>query len=138
VNDLYRTTRDHATGAKAKIFVAVTGVFVNLDSLGYLADKDGRTHEMGLTPDDGRTELQFIGDPTSSDLEVFRHSLSECQLIIISDPGNPEDDPRVNVTQILPQTLPLVRSNPDFELLATCPTFGGKNYYVYHRRDSGK
>ena len=100
VNDLYQGVRTHQNGAKAKVVVAVSGVFTNADALGYLADKDGLTN------------LDFVSDFTNTDIESFRQKLSSCQFVVIGDVGNPEDDPNTPYTAMLPKTLPLVRSRP--------------------------
>jgi hypothetical protein len=122
VNDLYQGVRAHQNGTKAKVMVAVSGVFTNADALGYLADKDGLTN------------LDFVSDFTNTDIESFRQKLSSCQFVVIGDVGNPEDDPNTPYTAMLPKTLPLVRSRPDYTLIATCPSLGGTNYYLFERR----
>jgi len=122
VNDLYQGIRSHQRGEKGKVMVAVTGVLANPDTLGYLADKDGLT------------QLYFESEFTESDVELFRRRLYTCDFVVIGDVGNPEDDPNTPYTAILPKTLPLVRSRPDFTLIATCPSLGGTNYYLFERR----
>jgi len=122
VNDLYQGIRTHQRAEKTKVMVAVTGVFANPDTLGYLADKDGLT------------QLYFESEFTEPDIETFRRRLDTCQFVVIGDVGNPEDDPNTPYTALLPKTLPLVQSRPDYTLIATCPSLGGANYYLFQRR----
>ena len=89
------------------------------DALGYLADKDDMT------------KLDFISDFPNKDFSAMQGWLDRCRFVVLGDPGNPEDDPNTPYTAMLDRTLATVRGRADFQLVATCPSLGGKNYYVY-------
>jgi hypothetical protein len=126
MHDLYHGIRSHNPSGEAKVLVAVSGVFANADSFGYMGDKDGLTH------------LDFTSDFTNKSKADFDRELTQNEFVIIGDPGNPEDDPNVPYNQMLEQTLSELRSSDHFTLIATCPAFAGKNYYLYQRRSAGK
>lgn len=126
MHDLYQGIRSHNPSGEAKVLVAVSGVFANADSFGYMGDKDGLTH------------LDFTSDFTNKSKADFDRELTQNEFVIIGDPGNPEDDPNVPYNQMLEQTLSEMRSSDQFVLIATCPAFAGKNYYLYQRHSAGK
>jgi hypothetical protein len=126
MNDLYQGVRSNAPDGKAKVLVGVSGVFVNADALGYMADKDGLTH------------LDFRSEFTNGDLDGFRRQLDGSRFVITGDVGNPEDDPNTPYSEILDRTLAMVRSRPDFSLIAVCPTDAGKNYYLFEHAVASK
>lgn len=119
VNDLYGAIRSHDPQGEGIVVVAVTGVFANADALGYLADKDGLM------------KLDFVSDFASKDFAAMQTWLDRCRFVVVGDVGNPEDDPNTPYTAMLDRTLATVRGRADFQLIATCPSLGGKNYYVY-------
>lgn len=119
MNELYQAVRSRDPQANGLVVVGVTGVFANSDALGYMADKEGLW------------DLDFESDFANGHLDAFRNWLDRCRFVVLGDPGNPEDDPNTPYSAILDQTLAMVRRRPDFKLVQTCPTFGGKNYYVF-------
>jgi hypothetical protein len=124
MNDLYQAIRSHTPDGKAKVLVAVSGVFANADSFGYLADKDGLV------------DLNFASDFTNKGMYAFKCEVDRTRFVVIGDPGNPEDDPNVPYNQMLDRTLSMLRRSTCFTLIATCPTFSGKNYYLFERRSA--
>lgn len=119
MNQLYEAIHTRDPQGDGKILVGVTGVFANDGALAYMAEKDGLWR------------LDFESDFTNSSIGAFRDLLDRCQFVIVGDPQNPEDDPNTPYSAMLDRTLALVRSRRDFQLVQTCPTFGGKNYYVF-------
>lgn len=119
MHQMYDAIRSHDLERNGLVVVAVTGVFANSDALAYMADKDGLWN------------LDFGSDFTNADIGAFRNWLDRCRFVVVGDPGNPEDDPNTPYTAMLGQTLAMVRNRPDFKLIQTCPTFDGKNYYVF-------
>lgn len=125
MNDLYRAVCDAAApDERGTVLVAVTGVFANADAFAYMADKDGRR------------DLDFASDFVNKDLPAFDRWLDRSRLVIIGDPGNPEDDPNTPYTAMLDQTLARARGRADYRLIATCPVTAGKNYYVFQHRQA--
>lgn len=125
MRDLYEGILSHDPARTGQVLIGVSGVFVNADGLGYMADKDGMT------------SINFVSDFTDNNLAHFEQLLDKSQFVIIGDADNPEDDPHTPYSAMLDRTVPMVRSRHDFELIATCPTQDGKNYYLYQRRTGG-
>lgn len=125
MNQLYQGILANDPERTGQVLIAVTGEFVNADALGYMADKDGLT------------TIKFVSDFTNKDLGAFNKGLDQSRFVIIGDQNNPEDDPHTPYTAMLDRTLPMVRSRPDFVLIATCPAADGKNYYLYQHRPGG-
>jgi hypothetical protein len=119
MRELYQGILMHDPDRTGTVLIGVTGVCVNADSLGYMADKDGLTG------------LRFVGDFTDHNLLDFQAALDQSNFVIIGDPSNPEDNPRTPFSAMLDQTLPMVRSRRDFELIAVGATRAGKNYFLY-------
>ena len=119
MGELYHGIVSHDPDRAGTVLIGVTGVCVNADSLGYMADKDGLTG------------IRFVSDFTDHNLLDFQAALDGSNFVIIGDPNNPEDNPQTPYSAMLGQTLPMVRSRPDFELIAVCSARAGKNYYLY-------
>lgn len=122
VNELYHGILEHDPERTGQVLIAVTGKFVNADVLGYMADKDGLS------------TIHFVSDFTDKSLADFKQALDQSRFVIIGDQNNPEDNASTPYSAMLDRTLSMVRSRPDFELIATLPARAGKNYYLYQHR----
>ena len=121
VNDTYQGLTSHAPPGRSRVLIAVMGTVINGDILRYLEMKDGVSR------------FDWVGDLTNPDIARYEGFLNIADFVVIGDPDNPEDAKGFACTELLPQTLAMIRARPDFRLITTAPTGSGKNYYVFQK-----
>lgn len=82
---------------------------------------------------DGRPLRRRVGTPPMGGLEDFKRAMNAATWVVASEPDNGEVAAQHPFSKVQAETLAMIRTRADFELVGSAPTHTGKNFYVYRR-----
>ncbi len=116
---VYRAIVDDAVGRHAAVFVT-SAADLNADLLRFRALVD-------------QVQMRFLGPPFSSDLEDYRQLIGGSDYVVTGDAGAFRENRQLPFYALQDALVTELRSDPEFELLATVPAHEGLNVYVFRR-----
>jgi hypothetical protein len=118
IEQIYAAIRADLPSGQGKVFLTFVGN-VNQDVLELEALKDGIT------------DYDIRALPLSADPDDYRQRYDENDLVLASDPGNPETEIGFPSTAFLATSLAMIRARTDYHLVASFATHEGFHYYLF-------
>ena len=121
IRDIYQRIRDELPQPYSRVYITTTG-YVNAGVLDYYYRRDT------LRP------LNIGENPYSGKLAMHVKDMRVADLVIASEPENGEAwGDFIKSEEIQDQTLAAIRNDPEFDQIASFPTYAGKHYFLFRR-----
>jgi hypothetical protein len=121
IEQIYTAIHAQLPSEQGKVFLTFVGN-VNQDVLEFQALQEGIT------------DYDIRALPLSANPADYRERYDENDLVLASDPGNPEIEIGFPSTGFLGESLAMIRARPDYHLVANFTTFEGFHYYLFAKQ----